>query len=76
MHNYWDRGLLGLALHPDFPATPSVYVLYAHDAAIGGTAPRWGSPGVTSDGCPTRPAQPATDAWSRAGCRGFRPPAT
>ena len=55
VHNFWDRGLLGMALHPDFPATPSVYVLYAHDAVIGGTAPRWGSPGVTSDGCPTPP---------------------
>ena len=55
VHNFWDRGLLGMALHPDFPATPSVYVLYAHDAAIGGTAPRWGSPGVTSDPCPTPP---------------------
>ncbi|HEX5856476.1 MAG TPA: PQQ-dependent sugar dehydrogenase [Microbacterium sp.] len=55
VHNFWDRGLLGMALHPDFPATPSVYVLYAHDAVIGGTAPRWGSPGVTSDGCPSPP---------------------
>jgi glucose/arabinose dehydrogenase len=55
VHNFWDRGLLGMALHPDFPATPSVYVLYAHDAAIGGTAPRWGSPGVTSDPCPSPP---------------------
>ena len=25
-----------------FPADPYVYVLYTHDAAIGGTAPRWG----------------------------------
>ena len=55
VHNFWDRGLLGMALHPDFPATPSIYVLYAHDAAIGGTAPRWGSPGVTSDPCPDPP---------------------
>ncbi|MFN2385935.1 MAG: PQQ-dependent sugar dehydrogenase [Thermoanaerobaculia bacterium] len=55
VHNYWDRGLLGMALHPNFPATPYVYVLYTHDAAIGGTAPRWGSPGGTSDGCPDPP---------------------
>jgi glucose/arabinose dehydrogenase len=59
VHNFWDRGLLGMALHPDFPANPSVYVLYAHDAAIGGTAPRWGTAGTTSDGCPTPPG--ATD---------------
>jgi glucose/arabinose dehydrogenase len=30
-----------------------VYVLYAYDAEIGGTAPRWGVAGQTSDGCPT-----------------------
>ena len=55
VHNFWDRGLLGLALDPNFPASPYVYVLYTYDAAIGGTAPRWGSPGATSDGCPTPP---------------------
>jgi glucose/arabinose dehydrogenase len=47
--DFWDRGLLGMALAPNFPADPSVYVLYAYDAAIGATAPRW------SDGCPTPP---------------------
>ena len=41
VHNYWDRGLLGLALHPDFPNTPYVYVLYTLDAPIGGAPPRW-----------------------------------
>jgi glucose/arabinose dehydrogenase len=59
VHNFWDRGLLGLALDPDFPAQPYVYVLYAYDAAIGGTAPRWGSPGGTSDGCPSPPGATA-----------------
>ena len=52
VHNYHDRGLLGLELDPDFPRDPYVYVLYAHDAPIFGTAPRWGNPGLTSDGCP------------------------
>jgi len=60
VHNYEDRGLLGMALHPDFPTTPYVYVLYTHDAAIGGTAPRWGTVGGTSDDCPTPPG-PNTD---------------
>ena len=55
VHNYWDRGLLGLALHPSFPTQPYVYVLYTHDAAVGGTAPRWGQPNVDSDDCPTPP---------------------
>src|SRR5919109_1417794 len=59
VHNFWDRGLLGLALDPDFPNTPYVYVLYTHDAAIGGTAPRWGTPGATSDGCPSPPGATA-----------------
>ncbi|MDQ3687534.1 MAG: PQQ-dependent sugar dehydrogenase, partial [Acidobacteriota bacterium] len=55
VHNFWDRGLLGLALHPDFPNVPYVYVLYTHDAAIGGVAPRWGTTGGTSDPCPNPP---------------------
>jgi glucose/arabinose dehydrogenase len=54
--DYWDRGLLGLALPPNFPASPYVYVLYAYDAPIGGTAPVWNDacptpPGPTTDGC-------------------------
>src|SRR6476659_1313887 len=55
--DYWDRGLLGLALDPNFPASPYVYVLYAYDAPPGGTAPTWNDacptpPGPTTDGCP------------------------
>ncbi len=59
VHNFWDRGLLGLALDPEFPTNPWVHVLYTHDAAIGGTAPLWGSVGGTSDGCPTPPGATA-----------------
>ncbi len=55
VYNFWDRGLLGMALHPSFPTVPNVYVLYARDAAIGGTAPLYGTPGGTSDPCPTPP---------------------
>jgi glucose/arabinose dehydrogenase len=54
-HNFWDRGLLGLELDPDFPIRPYVYVLYTYDAAIGETAPRWGTAGASSDGCPDPP---------------------
>ena len=46
MNHNWDRGLLGLALDPDFPAKPFIYVLYTYDAPIGGTAPTW------NDECP------------------------
>jgi glucose/arabinose dehydrogenase len=59
VHNFWDRGLLGLALAPNFPNDPHVYVLYTYDAAIGGTAPRWGTAGVSSDPCPTPPGATA-----------------
>jgi glucose/arabinose dehydrogenase len=55
VYNLWDRGLLGLALDPDFPTKPYVYALYTYDAQIGGTAPRWGTPGATSDACPNPP---------------------
>lgn len=30
VNNYWDRGLLGITLHPDFPETPYVYLLYTY----------------------------------------------
>ncbi len=55
VHNYWDRGVEGMALDPNFPANPYVYVYYVHDAPIGGTAPTWGTAGVTSDSCPNPP---------------------
>ncbi|WP_318306930.1 PQQ-dependent sugar dehydrogenase [Amycolatopsis solani] len=54
--DFWDRGLLGLAVDPAFPARPYVYVSYTLDAEPGGTAPRWGDtcptpPGATDRGC-------------------------
>jgi glucose/arabinose dehydrogenase len=55
VHNFWDRGLLGLTLDPQFPTRPYVYALYTYDAVPGGTAPRWGTAGATSDGCPNPP---------------------
>ena len=55
VYNFWDRGLLGLEVHPQFPSQPYVYALYSHDAAIGGQAPRFGTAGVYSDPCPTPP---------------------
>jgi glucose/arabinose dehydrogenase/PKD repeat protein len=66
VHNFWDRGLLDVALAPGFPSNPWVYVLYTFDAGIGGTAPRWGSVGGTSDGCPTPPG-PTDDGCVVAG---------
>ncbi len=54
VNDYFDRGLLGLALDPGFPAEPYVYVLYTHDAEIGGAAPRWGT-AEGGDDCPNPP---------------------
>ena len=52
VHDFGERGLLGLVLDPAFPTRPYVYVLYTHDAAIGGAAPRWGVAGSPGDPCP------------------------
>ena len=56
VHNFWDRGLLGMALDPAYPVRPYLYALYALDAEPGGSFPRWGDqcpspPGATQDGC-------------------------
>ena len=64
VHNYWDRGLLGLALRSATSRpTPYVYVLYTLDRKPGGTIPTLGDagrrrpttvptpPGPTSSGC-------------------------
>ena len=59
VYNFWDRGLNGMALHPNFPASPYVYVLYTRDAPIGGTAPVWGTPNADSDPCPGVPGSTA-----------------
>src|SRR4051794_17096918 len=51
--DYWDRGLLGLALDPQFPTRPYVYVLYSYDAPLGATAPVWNDAcsDPTGNGC-------------------------
>jgi glucose/arabinose dehydrogenase len=55
VYNYWDRGLLGMALDPNFPTNPYIYVLYTLDALPGEN----GAPGTTipywNDSCPTPP---------------------
>jgi glucose/arabinose dehydrogenase len=58
VYDFWDRGLLGLALAPNFPTNPYVYVLYTYDHMLGSPSapPRWNDacptpPGPTSDGC-------------------------
>lgn len=58
VHDFWDRGLLGMTLDPDFATNPYIYVLYTYDHILGdpAPAPRWGDtcpnpPGATGDGC-------------------------
>lgn len=58
VNSSWDRGLLGLALDPNFPTTPYVYVLYTFDfdPFVGTPPPYWNDacpdpPGLTNDGC-------------------------
>lgn len=48
VNSFYDRGLLGLALDPQFPTVPDIYVAYAYDAPIGGNAPVW------KDACPDK----------------------
>jgi len=69
VHNYWDRGLLGMELDPGFASgRPYIYVLYAADASIGGTAPIYGSVNGTSDpgtGVPAGTGQPISGRLSK-----------
>ena len=62
VHNFWDRGFLGMALDPSLTGGAGtgswVYVLYAYDHILGGSqpAPQWGDtcpnpPGPNTDGC-------------------------
>ncbi|HYH00908.1 MAG TPA: PQQ-dependent sugar dehydrogenase [Terriglobales bacterium] len=56
VNDYWDRGLLAMALDPNFTnGRPYVYVLYTYDKLPNGTqVPQW------NDGCPSPPG-PTTD---------------
>jgi len=73
VQDFWDRGLLGLAVDPGFGGAGHnfVYVLYTHDRNPVGNPASWGDacptpPGATSDGCPVTgnlsriPVDPAT----------------
>ncbi len=48
-----------MALDPDFPANPYVYVLYTHDRGRSAERHRDGVPGGDSDPCPTPPGPTA-----------------
>jgi glucose/arabinose dehydrogenase len=54
VYNWWDHGLLSLAIDPNWPASPYIYVSYSYDAlpSSPNTFPHYGSPGQDSDPCP------------------------
>ena len=55
VNNYGDRGMTGIAVDPQFPARPFVYVNYTYnrdprdDPPV---VPKWGVPGQQYDDCP------------------------
>jgi glucose/arabinose dehydrogenase len=57
VHDFWDRGLLGMALDPDFTTNGRIYVAYTYNPVNATTGQRWpdgtcpNPPGATSDGC-------------------------
>jgi glucose/arabinose dehydrogenase len=60
-YDHGDRGLLGLAVDPEFPAQPYVYALFTYDHVLGEEAPppKWGT--GEGDSCPLVPANEADD---------------
>lgn len=49
--NGGDRGLLGIALDPQYPARPYLWALYAKDAEVGGAVPKYGNATSGTDSC-------------------------
>ena len=57
VNNYGDRGLTGIAVDPQFPARPYVYVNYTYNRDPRDNppvVPKWGTPGEQYDQCPGR----------------------
>jgi glucose/arabinose dehydrogenase len=54
-----DRGILGLAIDPNFEENHRVYVLYTYDHLLGeeAPAPKWGEPEHSGDECPKKPGE-------------------
>jgi hypothetical protein len=75
VHNYWDRGLLDIALAPGFPTDPWVYMLYTYDAPSGESRPRgdrWAAPSMV---VPHHRGRRPTVASSLVICRAYKLPA-
>lgn len=57
VHNFFERGLVSIALDPAWPQQPFLYLGYTRDAPIGQAAPVYGG---FSDEDPCRPGPPDT----------------
>lgn len=51
VHSIHDRGLLGMALHPEYPAQPYLYLSYPYDAPAGEEAPVHAGGSAGDDSC-------------------------
>jgi glucose/arabinose dehydrogenase len=64
VHNYWDRGLTGVAVDPQFPTRPYIYVNYTYNRDPRDNppdVPKWSTnPGQQYDDCPTPAASPSS----------------
>jgi hypothetical protein len=78
VYNFWDRGLLGMALDPNFPATPTS-MSSTPTTTCSARPPRRRAGGhPASTPTPARPprGRPTTAAWSAGAFRACRPPGT
>jgi glucose/arabinose dehydrogenase len=69
VNNYGDRGLTGIAVDPQFPARPFVYVNYTYNRDPRDNppvVPKWGTPGQQFDEC--GPGEASLTAPVRTGC--------
>ncbi len=67
VNNYWDRGLTGIEVDPQFPTRPYVYVNYTYDRDPRDNppqVPKWGEPGGYYDEC----QEEASVSPVRVGC--------
>lgn len=46
VYSVGDSGLMGMALHPNFPTVPYIYITYIYDGDPGGASPKWNSVGT------------------------------
>ena len=58
MNSYWDRGLLGFALDPNYATNGRIYVLYTHDTATNAENSQSIANRNATDNCPSPPAAP------------------